>query len=93
MDTPAPGRWNGRCGVLWTPLAGNPGSNRNRHLGSQFTERDALLMAYPDQVRAPGKAPLRTLAGFCQTPLRNLASGMRILPFYPWTRLERSARS
>ncbi|MBI2498218.1 MAG: hypothetical protein HYV75_10025, partial [Opitutae bacterium] len=52
---------------------------------SALTERDALLITYADQVREPGVPPLRTLAGFCETHLREIISGAHVLPFYPWS--------
>lgn len=50
-----------------------------------LSERDALLITYPDQVGEPGIAPLQTLATFCQQRLAGNISGVHILPFYPWT--------
>jgi sucrose phosphorylase len=44
---------------------------------------DVLLITYPDQVRAPGEPPLRTLANFADQHLRDVLSGLHILPFYP----------
>lgn len=52
---------------------------------SGLTERDALLITYADQVRAPGQAPLQTLAAFCEAHLRDVVSGVHLLPFYPWS--------
>ena len=52
---------------------------------SELTERDALLIAYADQVQEPGVAPLRTLAGFCERHLAGIVSGVHLLPFYPWS--------
>jgi len=52
---------------------------------SGWSERDALLIAYPDQLRAPGEAPLRTLAEFCRDRLTGLVSGIHLLPFFPWS--------
>ncbi|WKZ34376.1 MAG: sugar phosphorylase [Anaerolineales bacterium] len=49
------------------------------------TERDAILITYGDQVKRPGEAPLRTLGTFCRHHLRDVVSGIHILPFYPWT--------
>lgn len=51
----------------------------------EINERDAILIAYADQVQRPGEAPLRTLAEFCRRHLRGVVSGIHILPFYPWT--------
>lgn len=48
-----------------------------------LTERDALLITYADQVRAPGEAPLATLGHFARAQLRGLVSGIHLLPFYP----------
>lgn len=53
--------------------------------GGELSERDALLITYADQVRAPGHAPLETLADFCRTHLTGVVSGVHILPFYPWS--------
>ena len=50
-----------------------------------LTERDAILITYGDQVRAPDQAPLQTLADFCATHLRDVVSGIHILPFYPYS--------
>ncbi len=48
-----------------------------------LTERDALLIAYPDHVREPGSTPLRTLSGFAGRHLSEIVSGIHLLPFYP----------
>ncbi|MEW5719281.1 MAG: sugar phosphorylase [Chloroflexota bacterium] len=50
-----------------------------------LTARDAILITYGDQVRAPHQVPLRTLADFCATHLRDVVSGVHILPFYPYS--------
>ncbi|MFZ5883392.1 MAG: sugar phosphorylase [Chloroflexota bacterium] len=50
---------------------------------SSLTERDALLITYGDQIWERGKAPLQTLAEFCEMHLRGVVSGIHILPFYP----------
>ena len=50
-----------------------------------LSERDALLITYADQVREPGVAPLQTLAEFAGKHLRNVVSGIHLLPFYPWS--------
>jgi sucrose phosphorylase len=50
-----------------------------------LTERDAILITYGDQVQRSGDAPLRTLAEFCRGHLKDVVSGIHILPFYPWT--------
>lgn len=50
-----------------------------------LTEKDALLITYGDQVQQPGTPHLQTLAGFCETRLKGLISGLHILPFFPWS--------
>jgi sucrose phosphorylase len=50
-----------------------------------LTERDVLLITYPDQVREPGARPLQTLSEFCETHARDVVSGIHLLPFYPWS--------
>ncbi|MEW6304105.1 MAG: sugar phosphorylase [Verrucomicrobiota bacterium] len=50
-----------------------------------LSEREALLIAYGDQLREPGEPPLRTLARFCERRLRGVVSGVHLLPFYPYT--------
>lgn len=58
-----------------------------RRAGSEapLSERDAILITYGDQLRAPGQAPLRTLAEFADATLRGVVEGIHILPFYPYT--------
>ena len=53
--------------------------------GGGLTERDSILITYGDQVQSPGEKPLQTLGAFCRNYLTGLASGIHILPFYPWT--------
>jgi len=50
-----------------------------------LTQRDALLITYGDMVREEGHPPLRTLAGFCNDLLREVVSGIHILPHFPFT--------
>lgn len=50
-----------------------------------LSERDAILITYGDQVRAPGVAPLQTLADFCSRYLAGTVSGIHLLPFYPYS--------
>ena len=51
----------------------------------QLTEKDVILITYGDQVQEKGKPHLRTLAEFSERHLRNVISGIHILPFYPWS--------
>ncbi len=55
------------------------------HPSSSLTQRDAVLITYPDQVRAPDEPPLRTLADFCDTHLRDVVTTIHLLPFYPYS--------
>jgi len=48
-----------------------------------LTQRDIILIVYPDQVQQPDVPPLETLAQFCRRTLGGLISGVHILPFYP----------
>ena len=50
-----------------------------------LTERDAMLIAYGDHVRAPNVPPLRTLGKVCETYLGDAVPCLHILPFYPYT--------
>ncbi len=50
-----------------------------------LSERDAILITYPDQVQEPGRPPLESLGGFCQEHVGGLISGVHVLPFYPWS--------
>ncbi len=64
----------------------NPGlmakgsSNRER-----FSQRDALLITYGDQVQEPGKPPLQSLGELLIEQMGGVLTGVHILPFYPWT--------
>ncbi|HSM71653.1 MAG TPA: hypothetical protein VK851_08930, partial [Anaerolineales bacterium] len=50
-----------------------------------LSERDSLLITYGDQVQEKDKTHLQTLTEFCETYLREVVSGVHILPFYPWS--------
>ncbi len=52
---------------------------------TSLDENDAILITYADQIREPGRPPLQTMAKFCKTHLRDLISGLHILPFFPWS--------
>ena len=69
-------RQGGRAGSF--APAGDQGSRP-----ISLTQRDAILITYPDQVHEPGSPPLRTLASFCDKYLSDLVTGIHILPFYP----------
>ncbi len=48
-----------------------------------FSERDVILITYPDQLNEAGIPPLRTLSDFCGRYLRGLIPCLHILPFFP----------
>ncbi|MFC2055869.1 alpha-amylase, partial [Chloroflexota bacterium] len=50
-----------------------------------FSEKDAILITYGDQVRGKNNKPLRTLSAFLQAHLHNVISGIHILPFFPYS--------
>ncbi|MFQ5921498.1 MAG: sugar phosphorylase [Anaerolineales bacterium] len=51
----------------------------------RLTERDAVLIAYGDQVTEAGEAPLATLSRLLSERLEGLISGVHILPFFPYS--------
>ena len=50
-----------------------------------LSEKDVMLITYPDQVRNPGESPLAVLTDFAESHLRGLISAVHLLPFYPWS--------
>ncbi|MFT3890199.1 MAG: alpha-amylase family glycosyl hydrolase [Anaerolineales bacterium] len=50
-----------------------------------LSERDSILITYGDQVQTTNEKPLQTLHIFCNQYIRDIVSGIHILPFYPWT--------
>jgi glucosylglycerate phosphorylase len=82
---PIAGRVAGQIGELldeFRPRLPQPSGPRGP---LDLTGRDALLITYGDMVRAEGQAPLRTLAEFCDERLRDVMSGVHILPHFPYT--------
>jgi len=57
---------------------------RDAHFTPQnrFTEKDAVLITYPDALREKGAPPLATLRKACEAHLRDLNT-LHILPFFP----------
>src|SRR5579875_342164 len=49
----------------------------------ELTHRDVLVIAYGDQVRKAGEAPLRTLGSFLEAHAGNIVSAVHLLPFFP----------
>jgi sucrose phosphorylase len=50
-----------------------------------FSERDAILITYGDQIREPGKPPLRTLDETLYELAGEVLNGVHILPFFPYS--------
>lgn len=50
-----------------------------------LSERDSILIVYPNQLTEEGRPPLQVLAGFCSTRLHGLISSLHLLPFFPWS--------
>jgi sucrose phosphorylase len=50
-----------------------------------LSERDVILIVYPDQVQEPNRTALQSLNSFCGHFLRGLITGIHLLPFYPWS--------
>lgn len=50
-----------------------------------WSEKDAVLITYGDQITQAGEAPLQTLHRFLRQHLHGVFSGVHILPFYPYT--------
>ncbi|MDX2004933.1 MAG: sugar phosphorylase [Meiothermus sp.] len=53
--------------------------------GVGWSEKDAMLITYGDQISAPDEVPLQTLHRFARERLKGVFSGVHILPFYPYT--------
>ena len=51
----------------------------------RLTERDAILITYGDQVREPQKPPLQTLHEVLRHLVKDVITGVHILPFYPYS--------
>lgn len=60
-------------------LAGQPDTRQ------PWSETDALLITYGDQLRRADQPPLRTLKNFLDQTIGGLISGVHILPFYPYS--------
>lgn len=50
-----------------------------------FDQADALVIAYGDSFLSPARPPLRTLEEFAARRLKDLVSGLHILPFFPYS--------
>jgi glucosylglycerate phosphorylase len=52
---------------------------------TSFSERDAIMITYGDQFKAPGQSSLDTLLDFADNWLGDAISGIHILPFFPYS--------
>jgi glycosidase len=52
---------------------------------SEWDERDAWLITYPDQFTRPGEAPLATLRDVMAEQFEPWLNGVHVTPFFPWT--------
>jgi glycosidase len=52
---------------------------------NQLTEEDVILITYGDQFRESHRSPLQSLSAFLQSHLKDVISGIHILPFYPYS--------
>ena len=50
-----------------------------------LTQEDVILITYGDQFREPQRSPLQSLNAFVQSNLKDVISGIHILPFYPFS--------
>jgi glycosidase len=50
-----------------------------------FSQKDAILITYGDSLYRNGEMPLKTLHGFARKHLKDLFSGIHILPFFPYS--------
>jgi len=69
----------GRYGHLPSSCGRGTGDER------ELSQKDCMLITYPDQLREPGVPPLRTLGDFCEQHLPGIVSAVHLLPFYPWS--------
>ncbi|HEY3450663.1 MAG TPA: alpha-amylase family glycosyl hydrolase [Myxococcales bacterium] len=54
----------------------------------ELTERDVVLIAYPDHLLRGGEAPLATLGRWCREHVQGLVSTVHVLPYHPSTSYE-----
>ncbi|MGB7875787.1 MAG: alpha-amylase family glycosyl hydrolase, partial [Anaerolineales bacterium] len=50
-----------------------------------LTQEDIILITYGDQFRESNRSPLQSLNTFVQSKLKDVISGVHILPFYPYS--------
>ncbi len=52
---------------------------------SRFSEADAILITYGDQIQAPNRPALQVLSETLNRHLKEIINGVHILPFYPYS--------
>ncbi len=82
--------WRGVRGLLerWAdrlrpPEGVDPRARLRRRLN--LDQAACLLIAYGDQFREPGRAPLETLERAMSLLFHDLPGGVHVLPFFPWS--------
>lgn len=60
-------------------------SNANLSPKPWVSEDDVMLITYGDSIKNDGEAPLQTLREFLVKYIKDVVSGVHILPFYPYT--------
>jgi sucrose phosphorylase len=77
----------GRGAEVLQQLQALIGRTRVPRRAGGWTEKDAMLITYGDQISNPasGEAPLQTLHRFARRHLAGAFSSVHILPFYPYT--------
>ncbi len=60
-------------------------ARRDAHFNprERFTQKDAVLITYPDSIRSPRGKPLATFGTFAETHLGDAFTTVHLLPFYP----------
>ncbi len=66
-------------------LASTYKSEHQKSEGSKLTEKDIVLITYPDQLRSSGESHLRTLGRFLSRYLAGSITTVHLLPFYPYS--------
>ena len=57
---------------------------RSQHPG-RLSHKDTILIIYPDQIQREDANPLDTLHSFLSDYLREIISGVHVLPFFPYS--------
>jgi glycosidase len=67
-------------------LRKNRAALHSREAGrSFFSQHDAILITYPDQILEEGVSPLHVLSEFCERHVDGLIPCLHILPFFPYS--------